>query len=221
MKLFACLLFYGFAFSLASLARAGEIEADFLNPPDSARPWVYWMFMDGNLSREGITADLEAMKRAGLGGVIFMEVNIGVPRGPIDFMGPKWQELFAHAVHEADRLGLQFTVATGPGWCGTGGPWVKPEQAMQHLVASETAVHGPARFAAALPRPQPRPPFFGVNTLTPELAKAWREYYVDVAVLAFPTPQGKARVADIDEKALLSSRAVLLSARGQALPART
>ena len=73
---------------------------------------------------------------------------------------------------------------------------------MQHLVASETTVHGPAHFASALPRPKPRPPFFGVGTLTPELAKAWREYYADVAVLAFPTPQGNARVADIDEKAL-------------------
>ena len=202
MKHFAHLLLGCLALSVTAIARAGDIESEFLNPPDSARPWVYWMFMDGNLSREGITADLEAMKRAGIGGVIFMEVNIGVPRGPVDFMSPKWLELFAHAVHEADRLGLQFAAATGPGWCGTGGPWVKPEQSMQHLVASETTVHGPARFAALLPRPQPRPPFFGVGTLTPELAKAWREYYADVAVLAFPTPRGKARVADSDEKAL-------------------
>ena len=84
---------------------------------------------------------------------------------------------------------------------------------MQHLVASETAVHGPSHFAATLPRPQPRPPFFGVGTLTPELAKAWREFYADVAVLAFPTPQGKARVADIDEKALYH-RAPFSSAPG-------
>ena len=202
MKHFAHLLLGCLALSVTAIARAGDIESEFLNPPDSARPWVYWMFMDGNLSREGITADLESMKRAGIGGVIFMETNIGVPRGPVDFMSPKWLELFAHAVHEADRLGLQFAAATGPGWCGTGGPWVKPEQSMQHLVASETTVHGPARFAALLPRPQPRPPFFGVGTLTPELAKAWRDYYADVAVLAFPTPRGKARVADSDEKAL-------------------
>jgi len=184
------------------VARAGDIESDFLHPPDSARPWVYWYFMDGNFSREGLTADLESMKRAGLGGGIFLEVNVGVPRGPVEFMGSRWRELFAHAVHEADRLGLQLAVGTGPGWCGTGGPWVKPEQSMQHLVASETNVRGPRRFSAILSRPQPRPPFFGVGTLTPELAKAWREYYADVAVLAFPTPQGNARVADIDEKAL-------------------
>ena len=202
MKHFTRLLLPCFLVFFVAWARAGDMESEFLNPPDSARPWVYWMFMDGNLGREGMTADLEAMKRAGIGGVIFMETNIGIPRGPVDFMSAKWLGLFAHAVHEADRLGLEFAVATGPGWCGTGGPWVKPEQSMQHLVASETAVHGPAHFAAPLPRPQPRPPFFGVGTLTPELAKAWREWYADVAVLAFPSPKGKARVADIDEKAL-------------------
>jgi len=202
MKQFAHPLIWVLAFGMTIVARAGDIESDFLHPPDSARPWVYWYFMDGNFSREGLTADLESMKRAGLGGGIFLEVNVGVPRGPVEFMGSRWRELFAHAVHEADRLGLQLAVGTGPGWCGTGGPWVKPEQSMQHLVASETNVRGPRRFSAILSRPQPRPPFFGVGTLTPELAKAWREYYADVAVLAFPTPQGNARVADIDEKAL-------------------
>jgi hypothetical protein len=79
---------------------------------------------------------------------------------------------------------------------------VKPEQSMQHLVASETNVTGPMAFAAELPRPAPRAPFFGEKTLTPELARLWREYYRDVAVLAFPTPQGSRRIADIEEKAL-------------------
>jgi len=213
MKHLAPLLFWSLALSVATVVWAGDIESDFLNPPDSARPWVYWYFMDGNLSREGLTADLESMKRAGIGGGIFLEVNVGVPRGPVEFMSPQWQKLFAHAVHEADRLGLQLAVGTGPGWCGTGGPWVKPEESMQHLVASESKVHGPTHFAAVLSRPQPRPPFFGLNTLTPELVKAWQEYYADVAVLAFPTPQGNARVAEIDEKALYS-RAPFSSAPG-------
>src|SRR5512142_2084345 len=96
------------------------LRQDFLRPPDSARPWVYWYFMDGNLSREGMTADLEAMKQAGIGGGIFLEVNIGIPRGPVLFMSQPWQELFKHAVTEADRLGLEIAVGTGPGWCGTG-----------------------------------------------------------------------------------------------------
>ena len=190
--------------ALAAVARAVErpLAEDFVAPPDSARPWVYWFFMDGNLTREGISADLEAMKRAGIGGAIILEVGIGIPRGPVEFMSQPWRDLLRHAVSEADRLGLQIALGAGPGWCGTGGPWVKPEQSMQHLVASETTASGPMRFDAVLPRPRPRIPFFGEGTLTPELAKQWREFYRDVALVAFPAPRGNYRIADVDEKAL-------------------
>jgi hypothetical protein len=103
----------------------------------------------------------------------------------VEFMSPPWRALVKHAATEADRLGLQIALGAGPGWCGTGGPWVKPEQSMQHLVASETRVHGPSRFEGILPRPEPRTPFFGENTLTPELKKAWREFYRDEAVARY------------------------------------
>lgn len=165
-----------------------SLEQDFRRPPDAARPWVYWIFMDGNMTREGMTADLEAMHRAGIGGVIMFEVDLGLPRGPVKFMTPEWQELFAHAVREAERLGIEIALCSGPGWCGTGGPWVRPEDSMQHLVASETHVLGPQKFNGTLPRPQPRRPYFGEGTLTPELAKQWREFHRDVAVLANPMP---------------------------------
>jgi alpha-L-rhamnosidase len=184
------------------LAGAAALEKDFLTPPDSARPWVYFMVMDGNLTREGITADFEAMKRAGIGGVIFIEVNVGIPRGPVKFMSAEWQDLFGHAVAEADRLGLEFALATGPGWCGAGGPWVKPDDSMQHLVACETNVLGGTHFDAVLPRPLPHTPYFGKDKLTPPLAKEWSEFYRDEYVLAFPTPDGKTRIADIGEKAI-------------------
>ena len=68
--------------------RSVSSNADFADPPASARPWVYWMWMDGNLSREGLTADLEAMQSAGIGGVMIMEVDVGVPKGPVKFMSP-------------------------------------------------------------------------------------------------------------------------------------
>jgi hypothetical protein len=110
--------------------------------------------------------------------------------------------MFKHAVAETERLDLQIALAAGPGWCGTGGPWIKPEQSMQHLVASQTTVRGPARFNDVLPRPKPRLPFFGEATLTPELHKIWKEFYRDVVVLAFATPAGNARIDDIDGKAL-------------------
>jgi hypothetical protein len=194
------------AFALATSGHAAglgsELEQGFRQPPESARPWVYWFVMDGNLTREGITADFEALKRAGIGGVIFMEVDVGIPRGPVEFMSPEWRALFKHAVTEAERLGLQITLNAGPGWTGSGGPWVKPEQSMQHVVASAVDVTGPKHFDEVLPRPQRRPAFFGDGKLPPELEKAKNSFYRDVMVLAFSTPAGNQRISDIDEKAL-------------------
>jgi hypothetical protein len=183
-------------------ANADALARSFADPPATARPWVYWFWMDGNLSREGITADLEAMKRAGLGGVIIMEVNVGIPQGPVKFMSPEWRQLFKLVVTEAERLGLQITLNAGPGWTGSGGPWIKPEQSMQHLVASAVEVTGPKRFDERLPRPARRPAFFGDGGLPPELEKARNDFYRDVVVLAFPTPAGKQEISDIAEKAL-------------------
>ncbi len=89
-----------------------------------------------------MTADLESMKQAGIGTVLFLEVNVGVPRGKVDFFSEEWKELFVHAVHECERLGIEMTLGIGPGWRGSGGPWVKPSQSMQHLVSSSIEVDG-------------------------------------------------------------------------------
>jgi hypothetical protein len=203
---------------LAAAAACGSRPSDplargFAAPPAEARPWVYWMWMDGNLNRAGITADLEAMKNAGIGGVIICEVNVGVPRGPVEFMSPEWRRLFKHVVSEAERLGLEITLNAGPGWTGSGGPWVKPEQSMQHIVASAGETTGPRRFDGVLPLPKRRLAFFGEGALPPEQEKAKDDFYRDVAVLAFPTPKGGGSIADIDEKALYV-RAPYSSERG-------
>ncbi len=179
-----------------------ELKDNFKNPPDSARPGVYWYFMDGNLSREGITADLESMKKAGIGNVLFLEVNVGVPRGKVDFLSDEWLEIIKHAISECERLGIEFTLGSGPGWAGSGGPWVKPEQSMRHLVTSTTQVKGPVEFNAMLEKPNPKRPYFGEGALTDSLKKQWETYYEDVFVLAFPTPAVKNEIQDIDEKAL-------------------
>ncbi|NMB49719.1 MAG: glycosyl hydrolase, partial [Bacteroidales bacterium] len=179
-----------------------KIKKSFANPPDSVRPGVYWYFMDGNLSREQMTTDLESMKKAGIGNVIFLEVNVGVPRGKVDFLSTEWQELFTHALKESKRLGITFTMGVGPGWTGSGGPWVKAEESMRHLVSSLVEVNGENNEIIKLPIPDPCPPFFGESNLTPELKEKWKAYYQDVAVLAFPTLKGNAKIEDIDEKAL-------------------
>ncbi len=173
-------------------ASVDTLKEEFKNPPDSARPGVYWYFMDGNLSREEMTKDLESMKQAGINNLIFLEVGIGVPRGPVDFMSEEWQDLFVHAVREAERLGIKIRLGAGPGWCGSGGPWVKPEESMKHLVFSETEVTGNHLVEISLPVPEQR-------------STPWHTmknpYYEDVAVYAIPK-SAKPVIEDINEKAL-------------------
>ena len=190
--------------SLWASAATGDERADhFLNPPESARPWVYWYFQDGNLTREGMKADLESMKKAGIGGALYLETTAwGIPKGPVKFMSPAWQELIIAAIRDCERLGLEFSLGTGPGWCGAGGPWIKPDNAMQQIVGKAIEVSGPKHIHLALPQPEPCDPFFGRGTLPQRLLKEWQEYYKDVAVIAYPTPSTDYRLADADEKAL-------------------
>ena len=105
-----------------------SLRTGFDKPPDSARPWVYWFWLNSNITRQGITADLEAMKRVGIGGVLIMEVDQGAPVGPAAFMGDEWRGLFKHAVAEAGRLGLEINMNDDAGWNGSGGPWTNPLQ---------------------------------------------------------------------------------------------
>jgi len=182
-------------FSAACGRRAGapalsELEQGFIRPPASARPWVYWFWLNGNITREGITADLEAMRRVGIGGVLIMEVDQGAPVGPVDFMGQDWRALFRHAVNEGERLGLEVNMNDDAGWNGSGGPWIKPEQSMQKVVWSETAAAGPVKFAGVLPQPQ-----------------TTSGYYRDITVLAFPA-RGTYRISNIKAKAGFVAEAV-------------
>ena len=137
----------------AAPASAADLAGGFAHPPDSARPWVYWFPLNGNLSSNGITADLEAMKRVGIGGVLYMETDQGAPAGPAGFAGPLWRDLVKHICSEAHRLGLEVNMNNDAGWCGSGGPWITPELSMQQVVSSATNVSGPLHFAGMLPQP--------------------------------------------------------------------
>jgi len=120
------LLLIAFVLLCGSCARENvskdTLKETFKSPPHPAKPWVYWINMDGHFTKEGITADLESMKEVGIGGVLHMDVDVGVPRGEVPFMSETWQENFRHTILECERLGLEFTTITGPGWTGTGGP---------------------------------------------------------------------------------------------------
>jgi len=166
-----------------NLSAADPLERGFTHPPDSARPWVYWFWLSGNITSNGITADLEAMKRVGIGGVLIMETDQGAPVGPVDFMGRQWRDLFKHVDGEARRLGLEVNMNNDAGWNGSGGPWIKPEQSMQKVVWSETNLSGPSHFEGALAQPQ-----------------TVAGYYQEIAVVAFPTC-GAYRIEGLQQKA--------------------
>lgn len=180
-----------------------DLKTHFDNPPDSARPGVYWYFMDGCLSKEQMTKDLESMRRVGIGSVLFLEVNLWLPRGHLDYFSPEWQETFIHAVKECERLGIEMSLGVGPGWTGSGGPWVEGSESMRHLVGSITKVEGNGGVQSVqLPVPRPRNPYFGEGVFTPELKERWEDYYEDVVVLALPGDADPSALKNIDEKAL-------------------
>ena len=155
----------------ACAAPIDPLQSGFLSPPDSAKPQTWWHWMNGNITKVGITADLEAMKQIGLGGATIVNVDCGIPSGPVKFMSPEWRADFKFAVQEADRLGLKLCVENCAGWSSSGGPWNTVTNAMQRLTAIETRTQGPAVFDAVLPQPS--------VTLG---------FYRDIAVLAFKAP---------------------------------
>jgi hypothetical protein len=174
IRRFVIILFLSFPIWLFGQQKAKHeksLESAFLNPPESAKVWTWWHWMNGNVSKEGITADLEAMKRVGIGGVYNFHVGHQLPvNGPVGFMSPQWWALSKFAAQEADRLDLQFGFNNCPGWSASGGPDVKVEQSMQKLVWSETKVLGPQKYIQVLTRPK-------IDTLY--------NYYKDIVVLAF------------------------------------
>ena len=146
--------------ALAAFARVqpspDSLEQNFQNPPDAAKPRTWWHWTMSNVTKDGITKDLEWMKRVGIGGFMLADVNSG--RGQtvepkIPFGTPEWFDAVRHAAAEADRLGLEMSIFSSPGWSETGGPWVKPEQAMKKFVWSETTVVGPQKFSGKLTQP--------------------------------------------------------------------
>ena len=131
------------------LRAAVNLERDFREPPTSAQPWAYWWWLDGAASKEGITADLEAMKQQGISGVLLFDAGVGGPNAPKGqvFMSDGWRELFRHALREADRLKIEVGVNLCSGW-NAGGTWVTPEHAAKKLVWSQRDGRRPRRACA-------------------------------------------------------------------------
>jgi hypothetical protein len=176
-----CGLFLIFSIFLNSDATAASdpLETAFLNPLPSASPYVYWWWLEGNVTREGITRDLEEMKDRGIGGALIFDagsssynVAARTPAGPV-FLSPQWRELYRHALREAARLGIEIGLNIQSGW-NPGGPMVEPEWAMKKIVWSEKQLRGPQALSEVLPVSE----------------KVRNGYYRDIAVLAYLLPDG-------------------------------
>jgi len=185
---------------------APDLETAFKSPPESARPYVLWMWMGTNVSEAGITRDLEAMKAAGIGGAtIFSLADTLTPWSGVIQKSPTpdivaftepWWALIRYACAEAKRLGLELILHNCAGYESSGGTWITPELSMQELVWSEQRVEGGTRFSGALKRPvvdsRPGNPFPKVyipslNKIDVPHVDARQTYFRDVAVLAVPT----------------------------------
>jgi hypothetical protein len=157
-------------------ADAAALANAFLNPPQGAGPGAYWYWLGGNVTREGITADLEAMRDAGIWNPMLFAIGKSGPdtqiKPPAVALTPVWWEMVEHAASEAARLRLILSLNCCDGWATASGPWITPELSMQHVVWSEQTVDGGKHFDAVLPKPPTS-----------------HDYYREIATLAFPCPR--------------------------------
>lgn len=168
------------------------LKKGFDNPPNEARVRVWWHWMNGNITKDGIKKDLEWMKSVGLGGVQHFDASLSTPtivEKRLIYMDEGWKDAFAYAVKTADSLGLEMAIASAPGWSSTGGPWVTPQDAMKKLVWRTEIIDGGRHVSATLPAP------FRTTGAFQNGAPAGRgtagtgyEYYEDIATLAVKLP---------------------------------
>jgi len=188
----------------AELARAEDrlSPAAFAEPPVHARPGAFWDWLNGSMTREQITRDLEAMKQGGMRGGEIWDVAAcadpdgRVPAGPA-FLGPESTRLIVHAIREADRLGLEIGIVASSGW-NAGGSWIPPEHAGKGIYQSITTATGPKAFHNELPLPE-------LPKLCPRDAHGRPIYLREVAVLAVPHHKSQT-LADVNQVVDLTKR---------------
>lgn len=156
-----------------------DLASGFQSPDQSHRPETWFHLIGGNVDQRALSVDLESVAAAGFKGIQLFHGKGNAWPGvtpQIQTLSEKWDDMISHVADETERLGLQFTMQNCPGWAMSGGPWITPENAMRHLITSQTYVRGNQSSRVTLAQPQPSD-------------EPWRDYH-DVAVLAFPTPAG-------------------------------
>ena len=194
---------------------AGAQDQRFENPPQEARPYVWWHWINGNTSKDGIRKDLEWMNRIGIagfhqfdaGGTMMQGLPPVVPQTP--YLSDAWKKNFAYAIHLADSLGMEVGIASAPGWSSTGGPWVKPEDAMKKLTWRTLEVKGNGKSQTlTLPEPYKTIGRFqnvSAGIYAPVFEKM-PQWYQDIAVVAVRVPEA--------EKTMLELGATVTSSGG-------
>ena len=189
------LVFASALLCLALTVTASPLEEGWNNPPTNARLRAYWWWLNGNVTSNAITRDLEQMKAKGFGGALICDAdgasqdgNDKVPHGPT-FFSPEWRALFKHTLHEADRLGLEMSLNIQSGW-NLGGPMVAAEDAPKKLVWTELRVTGGTNLVTRLPQPGARDNFY-------------RDLFVVAYRINPNLPPGRAPIQNQAQKALL------------------
>lgn len=158
---------------LMGCAAADKRETGFVTPPLSVQTGTYWYWIEGNISKEGVEKDLEAMKAAGINRAFVANIGgagTGDPNSQykVEFMSDEWWNITRAALKKATELGIDIGMFNSPGWSQSGGPWIKAGQTMRYLNSSRTVVKGPGRVTVKLPQPA--------------------DEFQDVKVVAFPNP---------------------------------
>jgi hypothetical protein len=213
----------GLQFSLLCFALAGTLafgqggtdalKSGFENPPESARPRVWWHWMNGNITKDGIKLDLDWMHRAGLGGFQNFDASMMTPQvveKRLAYMTPDWKDAFKYAITVGDQLNLEMAIAGSPGWSETGGPWVPAKEAMKKYVWSETLVEGGKPFAGTLAHPPSNTGAFQnlpIEDLGDMLGGGFKapEYYADSAVVAYKVAETDVPLDSYEPKITTSS----------------
>ena len=166
--------------SIAQASNPTLLSKGFILPLDSIKPFVYWYWVSDNISKDGITKDLEAMAKVGIGEAFIGNIGLeSVPYGKVKVLSDEWWQLTRFAIKEGQRLGVNIGMFNSPGWSQSGGPWVKPTEAMRYMVTSETIIDGGKKINSSWP---------SQNVTVQQLA-----------VIAFPAPQ-EAEQTIADEK---------------------
>lgn len=185
------------------------LYSEFQNPPVEAKPRVWWHWMDGNVTKDGIFKDLTWMKRSGIAGFMNFDAGFRTPLlidKKVAYMTDDWKDAFAYTVHLADSLDLEMSVAASPGWSFTGGPWVEPKDGMKKLVWREMRVTGGTTYDGLLPMPYrtigafQNVPRSNSNNINGGGANPGEGYYEDISVLAFKLPEADRNLANLNPR---------------------